>query len=123
MAVEESPIIPKLWGHEKIIVNSSLYCGKILTVLPNGMACSIHYHKNKTETFHILSGELQFEKFDLSGKLQQRTVLRAGDTITLVPNTPHRFWVIDTLCQFIEFSTHDDPADSYRLIPSGPRPD
>jgi D-lyxose ketol-isomerase len=123
MAVEESQTIPKLWGHEKLIVNNSLYCGKILTVIPNGMACSIHYHKIKTETFHILQGELQFEKFDLHGKLQQRTTLHPGDTLTLLPKTPHRFWVVQNICEFIEFSTHDDPADSYRLTPSGPRPD
>jgi cupin fold WbuC family metalloprotein len=123
MAAAASTIIPKLWGHEKIIVNSSLYCGKILTVIPNGMACSVHYHKNKTETFHILRGELEFEKFDIDGRLETRIVLRAGDTLTLPPSTPHRFWVTGDICEFIEFSTHDDPSDSYRLIPSGPRPD
>jgi cupin fold WbuC family metalloprotein len=116
-------IVSKLWGHEKIIVNNSLYCGKILTVVPNGMACSIHYHKNKTETFHILRGQLEFEKFDLDGRLQQRMLLRMGDTLTLPPSTPHRFWVMKDVCEFIEFSTHDDPSDSYRLTPSGPRPE
>jgi mannose-6-phosphate isomerase-like protein (cupin superfamily) len=123
MADAESKIVPKLWGQEKIIVNNPLYCGKILTVVPNGMACSVHYHKNKTETFHILRGQLEFEKYDAGGRLQERTALRAGDTISLPPSTPHRFWVLREICEFIEFSTHDDPSDSYRLIPSGPRPD
>ena len=123
MSEEVAKIIPKLWGYEKVIVNDSLYCGKILTIVPNGNACSIHYHKKKTETFHILRGHLQFERFDTHGTLQKRSVLVAGDTITLPPLTPHRFWVVDEVCEFIEFSTHDDPSDSYRLAPSGPRPD
>jgi mannose-6-phosphate isomerase-like protein (cupin superfamily) len=122
MAVEASEIIPKVWGSEKIIVNGPLYCGKILTVIPNGMACSIHYHKNKTETFYILHGQLEFEKYDPKGKLIERTVLKTGHTLTLPPSTPHRFWVLNEICEFVEFSTHDDPLDSYRLVPSGPRP-
>jgi cupin fold WbuC family metalloprotein len=122
MPEEVSKIVPKLWGYEKVIVNTSLYCGKILTVVPNGNACSIHFHKNKTETFHVLRGKLEFERFDAAGALVKRMVLHAGDTLTLGPNTPHRFWVIDEVCDFIEFSTHDDLSDSYRLVPSGPRP-
>lgn len=122
MEHQEPAIIQKLWGHEKILVNGPFYCGKILTVVPNGMACSIHYHKLKTETFHILAGRLDFERFDLTGRLLERTVLSAGATITLPVNTPHRFWATDAECVFLEISTPDDPADSHRLTPSGPRP-
>jgi D-lyxose ketol-isomerase len=115
-------IVPKLWGYEKHIVNNELYCGKILVAMPNGMACSVHYHKKKTETFHILRGHLHLQLFSLERRLQEQTVLNAGDSLTLAPLTPHRFWAADELCEFIEFSTTDAPEDSYRLIDSGPRP-
>jgi len=122
MELIASTIVKKLWGYEKHIVNTDLYCGKILVALPNGMACSVHYHKKKTETFHIVRGSLHLQLFSIDGTLQQQTVLNAGDSLTLSPLTPHRFWAIDELCEFIEFSTTDAPEDSYRLIDSGPAP-
>jgi cupin fold WbuC family metalloprotein len=115
-------IVPKLWGYEKHLVNTNLYCGKILVALPNGMACSVHYHKKKTETFHILRGRLHLQLFSLEGKLQEKTVLNPGESLTLAPLTPHRFWAVDELCEFIEVSTTDTPEDSYRLVDSGPVP-
>jgi mannose-6-phosphate isomerase-like protein (cupin superfamily) len=120
MEVHSATIVPKLWGYEKHLVNTALYCGKILVALPNGMACSIHYHKNKTETFHIVRGRLQLQLFSLEGVLQEKTVLNPGDSLTLKPLTPHRFWAIGELCEFIEISTPDAPEDSYRLVDSGP---
>lgn len=137
---QQKSIVPKLWGYEKIIVNENKYCGKILTLLPNKMASSLHFHKQKIETFHVLSG---FVKFEIWGRrsssahqpstlysdlditnyyLIERATLIAGMSLTLRPEQPHRFWVIDEIAQFIEFSTPDDPADSYRIVPSGPAP-
>jgi D-lyxose ketol-isomerase len=113
-------IVPKLWGYEKHLVNSELYCGKILVALPNGMACSIHYHKKKTETFHILKGRLHLQLFTIEGKLVTERDLMAGDSLTLPPLTPHRFWAAEEVCEFLEVSTHDAPEDSYRLVDSGP---
>jgi D-lyxose ketol-isomerase len=115
-------IVTKLWGYEKHLVNTELYCGKILVALPNGMACSIHYHKRKTETFHVLKGRLFLQLFSLEGELLEEKNLAAGDSLTLVPLTPHRFWAIDEVCEFLEVSTQDVPEDSYRLVDSGPIP-
>lgn len=132
--------IPKLWGYERIIVNNDLYCSKKLTVLPNGNACSIHYHKKKDETFFVTQGELLMEiyrplpGFELrrdSGipltmsdfdrpifkKLQQ-----GSGPIRIRPYVAHRFWAKNVVCEFDETSTPDDPADSYRLVESGPIP-
>jgi D-lyxose ketol-isomerase len=115
-------IVKKLWGYEKHIVNTSLYCGKILVAFPNGMACSIHYHKQKTETFHVHTGTLHLQLFNLDGKLTETLDLAAGESLTLAPLTPHRFWAKTEVCEFMEFSTHDDPADSYRIVDAGPAP-
>jgi D-lyxose ketol-isomerase len=113
-------IVKKLWGYEKHLVNTKLYCGKILVALPNGMACSIHYHKKKTETFHILKGRLHLQLFTLEGKFLTERDLTVGDSLTLPPLTPHRFWAADEVCEFLEVSTQDAPEDSYRLVDSGP---
>ncbi len=126
-------IVPKLWGHEKIIQNNLAagYCLKELTVTPNGQACSIHYHKKKTETFYVIKGNLYIERYrsvedcpDDCGTPHDREVYRLseGDILTLLPYTPHRFWAMGGDAVFIEGSSPDYSYDSYRIIPAGPIP-
>jgi D-lyxose ketol-isomerase len=103
------------------------YTGKILTVLPNGNASSIHYHKLKHETFYIMRGCLALEVFVLKGRGLSpehpiRINMATGTVVTLPAFTPHRFWAEKEVAEFIEISTPDDPADSYRLVKSGPVP-
>lgn len=120
------------------------YTGKILTVIPNGIACSIHYHIKKCETFYITRGTLILQLFELLPGFNphkfkpftQRalppldTIVREVMRIGLhargyhIPSfVPHRFWAgCNEVAEFIEVSTPDDPADSYRLVESGPIP-
>jgi D-lyxose ketol-isomerase len=123
--------INKLWGYELCLVNNRMYCGKIIAVIPNGKCCSIHYHKLKTETFHIIEGKLilqlwtpMHEKHDLDCfKFAGTHELKIGNTITLKPWTAHRFYTQqNTDTKFIEFSTPDHISDSYRLVNSGDIP-
>ena len=122
----EPTVITKSWGTEEVIVNNSLYCGKRMTVYP-GLACSIHYHDKKTETFFVVSGNLVLELYEpsfvISGGLADRRLLLPGRSLTIMPKTPHRFWVYgNTAVVFMEFSTPDSPADSFRELESGPVP-
>ena len=133
----EYTLTPKKWGYERLIINDAAgYAGKILTVLPLRIACSIHYHKKKIETFHILRGVLSLTIYEPGfGLNQENPVLQnfskephllsicEGQTIRIPAYHPHRFWANDELVEFIEFSTPDDPADSYRLVESGPIPE
>jgi len=51
-------IINKPWGHEEIWAHvPNKYVGKFLVVLPN-QSLSVQYHKNKTETMTLISGEI-----------------------------------------------------------------
>jgi quercetin dioxygenase-like cupin family protein len=105
----------KVWGHEEWIVNTPLYCGKFL-YLKKGKRCSIHYHKNKDETFYILEGEVLME---VNGK---EKVMRKGESEHITPMTKHRFSGLkDSI--IIEFSTHHEESDSYRLEESGDVPE
>lgn len=132
--------IDKKWGYESIFVNNELYCGKRLTVVPNGNACSVHYHLKKRETFFVERGSLFLEIWRPLAGFESKQVLgqpitladfqprpnfrlmRVGDKCTLHPGIAHRFWTKGEICEFLEFSTHDDPADSIRLVESGPVP-
>jgi mannose-6-phosphate isomerase-like protein (cupin superfamily) len=118
-------IVNKLWGYEIWIENNDKYCGKHLHIVP-GKKCSVHYHKNKKETFYVINGELLIEYSDHTdlyswqNMLGIKTILlEKGDSFTIEPNTPHRFYTTASYpCDFIEISTHHDDNDSYRLIES-----
>ena len=96
----------KVWGSEKWIVNTKNYCGKILT-LNKRYRCSIHYHKNKDETFYILSGRVLME---INGK---QRIMQEGDVQRILPLTRHRFTGLEKSV-IIEFSTHHEETDSHR---------
>jgi len=112
----------KKWGYELWIENNSQYCGKHLHVLPNKW-CSVHYHKNKKETFYITSGELyiqysnSLELDDWLHEKYEQLVLRQGESLTLESLTAHRFTSnTNYACDFIEISTFHEDSDSYRII-------
>lgn len=114
----------KKWGYEIWIENNNLYCGKHLHVVP-GHTCSVHFHKNKKETFYIISGTLELQHSEVldrkfwEDKLYNTVVLNKGDSFTISPYTAHRFFTpTNQPCDFVEISTHHDDADSYRIIES-----
>lgn len=114
-------VVNKSWGYEIWIENNPLYCGKHLHVLPNKY-CSIHYHKNKKETFYVIGGELKLEYCESidpenwSNHLYNTVILKKGEYFTLDVLTTHKFTSNTTYpCDFIEISTHHDDNDSYRL--------
>ena len=76
-------LVMKVWGSEEWVVNNDKYCGKILN-LNKGYRCSVHYHKNKTETFYVLQGKVLMETWGSK-------VMLPGDIIHIRPEVTHRF--------------------------------
>lgn len=105
----------KVWGKEEWIVNTPAYCGKFL-YLKKGKRCSMHYHKNKDETFYILSGKVLME---VKG---EEKIMRKGDSQHITPLMRHRFNGLEESV-IIEFSTHHEEGDSYREEKSGDIPE
>jgi len=101
----------KGWGEEHWIANNSLYCGKILK-LNQAYRCSMHYHKIKDETFHILSGQVFMECGN------QSFVMRIGDSIDVSVGKRHRFTGLAS-SEILEVSTQHFENDSYREEESG----
>lgn len=108
--MQEIKIVPKVWGEERWIVNRE-YCGKLL-ILKKDSFCSLHSHKNKDETFYINKGRVLLE---LDGK---KFEMLPGQAKLVKPGQLHRFTGIED-SEIIEFSTHHEESDSYRLEPSG----
>jgi N-acetylneuraminate synthase len=99
--------VKKLWGSEEWIVNRE-YCGKLLTLNP-GFRCSRHYHLNKHETFYVVDGQVWVE---LEG---QTMYLVKGESLQVAPRQVHTFRAIGGIAHMMEFSTHHEDDDSYRL--------
>lgn len=99
--------VPKVWGEEIWMANTDLYCGKKL-VLNEGKRCSLHYHKNKDETFYIDKGKVLME---VEGEIK---IMGVGEAILIKPNMKHRFSGLENSL-IIEISTHHEDSDSYRV--------
>ena len=99
--------VNKVWGEETWVVNSENYCGKILE-LKKDFRCSIHHHKNKDETFFLLSGMILLELDE------KKRIMNPGDSQRVKPGQKHSFAGIEN-SKIIEFSTHHKDSDSYRL--------
>ena len=91
------------WGYEIWVVNNPLYCHKFL-VLENGIAGSLHYHKEKHETFRVLAGEVAITRR-----------YRVGEDVIIPPNTLHQFRALTFPTILNEVSTHHEDSDTYRV--------
>ncbi len=115
-------VTKKSWGREELLYND-LYCCKLLVYTRSGIASSLHFHKKKTETFVITSGEFLIElgamREDGTIHISTREAERylPGDSITLPPLTAHRVRCVKPGV-IVEASTKDDQADCVRLEPS-----
>ncbi len=99
-------IVKKVWGEEIWMANTEKYCGKKL-ILRKGKRCSMHYHKNKDETFYIDSGRVLIEINE------EKNIMNAGQAVRIFPGTNHRFSGLEESI-IIEISTHHEDSDSYR---------
>jgi len=96
----------KAWGREEWLTNNEKYCGKIL-YLNKGYRCSIHYHKNKDESFYLMVGKIILE---INGK---QRVMEENDVQRITPGTRHRFSGLEQSV-IIETSTPHEEKDCYR---------
>ena len=113
MIKEQMKEVKKVWGKELIVVNCDKYCGKIL-YLDQGAKPSLHYHKEKQETFYCLEGQVALT---IEGKDYMLNPFSRPKTIK--PGQLHNFTGL-TNAVIIEISTHHDDQDVYRLTKSKP---
>ena len=107
-------IIKKGWGYEKVIVNNSEYCGKILFFNKN-KRCSYHTHKLKSETFYLQSGRviLKYGETDDLHKAKEITMF-PGDKFDIPRGLRHQILAIED-SEMFEFSTQHFDEDSIRI--------
>ena len=109
--------IEKEWGYELIIHNDDMYCGKILFI-KKGHCISLQFHKKKTETFYLQSGELlcKFsEQADFISPEEMKIVkMNSGDVKEIPVGFIHQVFAVED-STIIEFSTQHFDDDTYRI--------
>jgi len=112
-------IVPKVWGKETWYVNNDMYCGKILSIQKNYFS-SEHLHRDKVETFAVLSGHVMVVIFDKSGD-KKFISMKKDDCLDIPACTVHQLRAIED-SEILEISTHHEDSDSYRVSKSGYQP-
>ena len=107
-------LVKKVWGWELILISTELYACKLL-ILKGGYQCSIHYHKEKDETFMLLAGQADIQ---LNKNMLSKPFVHFA-TENVVPYQQHRFVGKSIYSIILEVSTQDKPEDSYRDTVSG----
>jgi len=108
-------LVNKGWGYEEILINTPLYCAKILHINKDKQL-SWHYHNIKDETFYVENGKvLLYSGWDDEILSADIRVLNPGDTFNVPVGLRHRLKGLENSRVF-EFSTQHFDEDSIRVI-------
>ena len=105
--------VEKGWGSETIFASNDLYCGKLLN-FNKGAKFSMHMHKDKDETWYILSGKFVVKTIDTTNADILAHPLEKGDTWHNPPMLPHQLLCLEA-GSIVEVSTPDSIEDNYRV--------
>jgi len=106
-------IVEKGWGREEIWAETLDYCGKNL-VFETGKRFSMHFHREKDETWFVQSGRFRLIWIDTESARKHTRRLCPGDTWRNPPLMPHQLICLEA-GTIVEVSTYDDPNDNYRI--------
>jgi mannose-6-phosphate isomerase-like protein (cupin superfamily) len=106
-------VVKKGWGSELIWATNDKYCGKFMN-FKQGAKFSMHFHKEKDETWFVLTGKFLVTWIDTENASEHVEELNEGDTWHNPPLVPHR---ITCLVEgtVVEVSTPDSVEDNYRV--------
>jgi mannose-6-phosphate isomerase-like protein (cupin superfamily) len=107
--------VEKGWGSEEIWVTNDKYCSKFMH-FNTGAKFSMHFHKDKEETWRIMSGEFVVRYIQTSNAQVFEKLVRAGDVFHNAPLHPHQVVCLEA-GTILEVSTPDSVEDNYRIMP------
>jgi quercetin dioxygenase-like cupin family protein len=110
-------IVEKGWGKEIIWVSNELYCSKKLVFYKKNNKFSMHFHKNKTETWLVESGKFNLLYINTNNGKIKNTKLNKGDIWHNDPLLPHQLIALEDNSIINEVSTKDNTDDNYRVLP------
>lgn len=105
--------VEKGWGHELIWATTDKYAGKLLK-FNAGAKFSMHFHRNKEETWYVLDGLFFIKWIDTATATEHCEYLKPGDIWHNEPCKPHQL-ICSEAGTIIEVSTPDSVEDNYRV--------
>jgi mannose-6-phosphate isomerase-like protein (cupin superfamily) len=109
--------VDKGWGYEVIWATNDQYCGKIMVFTDAGSRCSMHFHKDKDETWFVNAGTFIVRWIDTKTSTLHEKVLSEGDVWHNPPLQPHQLEALVPDSMIFEVSTADSVEDNYRISP------
>lgn len=109
--------ISKGWGYEYIFATNELYCGKLLHFSKAGSKFSMHFHRNKDESWYVQHGSFILKLIDTTDGSVSEQLLQTGDSIRIFPLMVHQLIAQEDDSEIIEVSTADSAEDNYRVMP------
>jgi len=79
----------KIWGETENIFSNGIVSIHFLNIKKGGY-CSEHFHRQKTNRFHVISGELEISVWQ-DRNTCDKTILRAGQSTTIPFDMWHKF--------------------------------
>jgi quercetin dioxygenase-like cupin family protein len=107
--------VEKGWGHELIWATNDRYCGKMMH-FNTGARFSMHFHKEKEETWYVQSGQFVVRWIDTKTAEQHEQILVEGAVWHNPPCMPHQLVCLQE-GTVVEVSTPDSVEDNYRVQP------
>ena len=82
--------VDKGWGYELIWATNEQYCGKIMVFEKVGAKFSMHFHKEKDETWFVNNGRFLLNYIDTDTAEYKSKELTEGMTWRNPPLMPHQ---------------------------------
>ena len=108
--------VDKGWGFELIWATNDKYCGKIMVFEKVGAKFSLHFHKEKDETWFVNNGRFLLKWIDTKDATLHEQELKEGDTWHNPPLQPHQLIALEAGSSVTEVSTADSVEDNYRIV-------
>ena len=108
-------IVLKGWGSEEIWASNDKYCGKFMHFNKDAKF-SMHFHKEKEETWYVLSGKFIVKWLNTVNATIYEETLDKGAVWTNFALVPHQLICLEP-GTIIEVSTADSVEDNYRVMP------
>lgn len=117
MKINSNGKVEKGWGYEIIWGSTDKYCGKILVFDKVGSKMSMHFHKDKDETWFVNAGKFRLTWIDTETATFHEGTLEEGAVWRNPPLQPHQLEALEAGSMIFEVSSADFKEDNYRIIP------
>ena len=109
--------VDKGWGYEIIWASNDKYCGKMMIFEKPGAKFSMHFHREKDETWFVNAGQFMLRYIDTKTATLHEKLLKQGDVWHNPPLQPHQLEALQPNSMVFEVSTPDSVEDNYRILP------